>query len=104
MLPSDSESDKNSLLGAPRLMRQELRVERKIPLKSAPVAVKQNRPPGRASPERAPGSVLRSRLCLPVGRGIAMVTPVSTYYYLGELFALPRDNSRVAPRCDLSTL
>ncbi len=70
MLPSDRESDKNSLLGEPRLMRQELRVERKIPLKSAPVAVKQNRPPGRAPPEKASEFVVRLRLCLPVGQGL----------------------------------
>ncbi len=44
-------------------------------------------PPGNTSPERASECVLRLRLCLPVGRGIAMVTPVPFWFYL-------RGNSR----------
>ncbi len=37
--------------------------------------------------------MLRSGLCLPVG-GRLCSTPVTTCYYLGELFAVPRDNSK----------
>ena len=40
-------------------------------------------PPGRAPPERASDSVLRSRLCLAVGRGLYPPL-VTTYSYLGE--------------------
>ncbi len=49
----DNLFDKNSLLDENRLTRQALGVERKISLKSAPVAVKEKRPPGRAPPEKA---------------------------------------------------
>ena len=48
-------SDKNSLLGEDRLTRQALRVKRRISLNSAPVAVKQKRPPGHAPPGRRQG-------------------------------------------------
>ncbi len=38
---------------------------------------------------------MRPLLYLAVGRGLYFA-PLTTYYFLGEIFALPRDNSRVA--------
>ncbi len=58
-----------------------LRVKGKISLNSAPVAVKQKRPPGRAPPERPPEYLVRQRLCLRVGRGYVL-TPVPSVLLL----------------------
>ncbi len=55
---------------------------------------KARRLPGRAPPKKASESLLRRRLCLPVGRGIAMVTPVPCLSPAGE-----NSIARAARRC-----